>query len=263
MAISKAEREALRSQKKNAFASTMQAKPVVENNAVDKSLEMYVDAVSNLDERIESDKNEPDTDSEKEAQASTEDTADSLKEESMEVIEDIRVEVSEKASVPIEKEGKEETSSESSSKITVKKDEDKHAVDLKDDKAANSTGRKKKEKKSDALSFEERFTGTARTSSILIPEDVDEYMYFRCVEENKTFKQLFREIVLNEIDNGQAEENDYLKKFRKSQKGSIKKCVQLEDDFKEEIKKTAVKYHLKYTSFISYALDKSRLAYKK
>ena len=255
--ISKAERDALRKQKSLGFLETMQSEPKSENNAIDKQLEAYAEAVTE-DVNPSSDVNEDNHDTKSETLTNTASEI-TVQEQSEQIASTDFGTVSPETTQVEEPAPVKETITETvlpEKEVTEKEKE----IKSKSTKKAASKTQKKDTKKT--VPLEERYTGPMKMATLLLSQELYDFMYFKTIEENKPFKTLFKEIMANEIDNGEPVEDELIKSYRKPQKETIKKCVPMPDDLQTEIKQTAIKYHLKYTSFMSYALDKFRLAEK-
>ena len=84
-------------------------------------------------------------------------------------------------------------------------------------------------------------------------------MFLKPIELGIPAKKYFKNLIVNEIENGIPVDDDLAKSYRKTQHDTIKKSIPINEDLKAVIKQTAMKYHMRYTAFMAYVLDKARL----
>ena len=99
--------------------------------------------------------------------------------------------------------------------------------------------------------------------ALLLSEEADEFLAYVAIEKQISIKQFFREIMINEIENGIPNNDDLAKLYRRVRHGTVKRTVSITEELRSAIKDTAVKYHMKYTSFMAYAVEKSRIEFYK
>ena len=122
------------------------------------------------------------------------------------------------------------------------------------------TTHKKSKKAKEAVSPKKTYTGREITVTLHLPEEVADYLFARAVKSKISTKQCFKDIMINELENGAPVEDTLAKSYRKTQHDTIKKSIQINEDLKADIKEAAVKYCMKYTPFMTYVIDKARLA---
>lgn len=115
-----------------------------------------------------------------------------------------------------------------------------------------------KENITSVLQNNDKYNGKEVTITLLLSEEVEEYLTFKALELRVPVKKLFRELMINEIENGTLIEDDLTKAYRKVQHNTVKKSIPVNEDLKEAIKETAIKYHMRYTPFMTYVIDKAR-----
>lgn len=102
----------------------------------------------------------------------------------------------------------------------------------------------------------ESFTGKLVTLTLLISPEIADYILIKPTMVGNTIRNVFMNIVLDEITIGKADET-IAPAFRKGQHTEIRKSMQVPEDFRELIKTTAMKYRMKPTAFISYCLTRA------
>lgn len=102
----------------------------------------------------------------------------------------------------------------------------------------------------------ETFTGKLVTLTLLISPEIADYILIKPTMVGDTIRNVFMNIVLDEITIGKADET-IAPAFRKGQHTEIRKSMQVPEDFRELIKTTAMKYRMKPTAFISYCLTRA------
>lgn len=102
----------------------------------------------------------------------------------------------------------------------------------------------------------EAFTGKLVTLTLLISPEIADYILIKPTMVGDTIRNVFMNIVLDEITIGKADET-IAPAFRKGQHTEIRKSMQVPEDFRELIKTTAMKYRMKPTAFISYCLTRA------
>lgn len=102
----------------------------------------------------------------------------------------------------------------------------------------------------------ESFTGKLVTLTLLISPEIADYILIKPTMVGDTIRNVFMNIVLDEITIGKADET-IAPAFRKGQHTEIRKSMQVPEDFRELIKTTAMKYRMKPTAFISYCLTRA------
>ena len=117
----------------------------------------------------------------------------------------------------------------------------------------------KKEKKA-AEKPKTEYTGREVTVTLLLSEEVNEFLTYKSIELRIPAKKFFKDLMINEIENGVLVEDALTKSYRKVQHDTVKRSIPVNEDLKEAIKETAIKYHMKYTPFMAYVIDKARLA---
>lgn len=100
------------------------------------------------------------------------------------------------------------------------------------------------------------FTGKLVTLTLLISPEIADYILIKPTMVGDTIRNVFMNIVLDEITIGKADET-IAPAFRKGQHTEIRKSMQVPEDFRELIKTTAMKYRMKPTAFISYCLTRA------
>lgn len=126
----------------------------------------------------------------------------------------------------------------------------------------NDTAEEKKEadtQQSDIsakLNTIDAFTGKLVTLTLLISPEIADYILIKPTMVGDTIRNVFMNIVLDEITIGKADET-IAPAFRKGQHTEIRKSMQVPEDFRELIKTTAMKYRMKPTAFISYCLTRA------
>lgn len=126
-------------------------------------------------------------------------------------------------------------------------------------KTKNSSSKKGKAKEP-VSSNTDKYTGREITVTLLLSEEVAEFLFFKSIELGIPAKKYFKDLMVNEIENGVLVEDALAKSYRKTQHDTIKKSIPVNEDLKVAIKETAIKYHMRYTAFMAYVLDKARLA---
>ena len=105
----------------------------------------------------------------------------------------------------------------------------------------------------------DKYTGREITVTLLLSEEVAEFLFLKPIELGIPAKKYFKNLIVNEIENGIPVDDDLAKSYRKTQHDTIKKSIPINEDLKAVIKQTAMKYHMRYTAFMAYVLDKARL----
>ena len=124
----------------------------------------------------------------------------------------------------------------------------------------NNTSSKKGNLKESNSANTEKYTGREITVTLLVSEEVAEFLFFKSIELGIPAKKYFKNLIVNEIENGVPIDDALAKSYRKTQHDTIKKSIPINEDLKAVIKQTAMKYHMRYTAFMAYVLDKARLA---
>lgn len=126
-------------------------------------------------------------------------------------------------------------------------------------KTNNTSSKKSKLHESNSANTE-KYTGREITVTLLVSEEVAEFLFFKSIELGIPAKKYFKNLIVNEIENGVPVDDALAKSYRKTQHDTIKKSIPINEDLKAVIKQTAMKYHMRYTAFMAYVLDKARLA---
>lgn len=124
----------------------------------------------------------------------------------------------------------------------------------------NHTSSKKEKIKESNSTNTEKYTGREITVTLLVSEEVAEFLFVKSIELGIPAKKYFKNLIVNEIENGVPIDDALAKSYRKTQHDTIKKSIPINEDLKAVIKQTAMKYHMRYTAFMAYVLDKARLA---
>lgn len=104
------------------------------------------------------------------------------------------------------------------------------------------------------------FTQPNVSVTILMSETIDNYLWRKAVHEGITYKQCFKNILLDELKKPVADlRSPVVKQFQRIQHNQLHKTITIEADFKEAIKEKAKLYYMKYTAFIGYALERARM----
>lgn len=127
----------------------------------------------------------------------------------------------------------------------------------------NHTPSKEKKVESIAPLNKKNYGGKDIKVALLLSEEADEFLAYVAIEKQIPMKQFFREIMINEIENGIPNNDDLAKSYRRVRHGTVKRTVSITEELRSAIKDTAVKYHMKYTSFMAYAVEKSRIEFYK
>lgn len=109
-----------------------------------------------------------------------------------------------------------------------------------------------------AQNTENKYDGKEVAITLLLSEEAADFLVYKAIELNISIKQYFRELMINEIETGCPVEDDLLKSFRKVRHNNVSKAIYVTENLKDNIKKTAIKYHLKYTPFMAYVIEKAR-----
>lgn len=114
-----------------------------------------------------------------------------------------------------------------------------------------------------AESLHKEYTGKLVTVSLCLSEELSEYIELKANSLGIPLKTLFKNIMINELENGSPNDDPaLLKEYQKRQHTSIKKTMSMEEDLREDIRAASPKYRIKSTAFMSYVIDKARLADK-
>jgi len=111
-------------------------------------------------------------------------------------------------------------------------------------------------------SEDEKYAGREVTVTLLLSDEANEFLTYKAIDLRIPVKKYFKELMINEIENGILVEDGLTKTYRKVQHDTIKKSVPVNEDLKESIKEAAIKYHMRYTAFMAYIIDKARLSEK-
>lgn len=114
----------------------------------------------------------------------------------------------------------------------------------------------KTEKKSDKETNElaQQKNDKQVTLTISIPPEIDEYLNIKPAMLAEPIKKVFRDSIIKAANS--PIDNSLASQFRKTQHSCIKRTIQVSESFREIIRKEAVNFKMKPTSFITYCLTK-------
>jgi hypothetical protein len=92
------------------------------------------------------------------------------------------------------------------------------------------------------------------TLTISIPPEIDEYLNIKPAMLAEPIKKVFRDSIIKAANS--PIDNSLASQFRKTQHSCIKRTIQVNESFREIIRKEAIKFKMKPTSFITYCLTK-------
>lgn len=92
------------------------------------------------------------------------------------------------------------------------------------------------------------------TLTISIPPEIDEYLNIKPAMLAEPIKKVFRDSIIKAANS--PIDNSLASQFRKTQHSCIKRTIQVSESFREIIRKEAVNFKMKPTSFITYCLTK-------
>lgn len=92
------------------------------------------------------------------------------------------------------------------------------------------------------------------TLTISIPPEIDEYLNIKPAMLAEPIKKVFRDSIIKAANS--PIDNTLASQFRKTQHSCIKRTIQVSESFREIIRKEAVNFKMKPTSFITYCLTK-------
>ena len=103
--------------------------------------------------------------------------------------------------------------------------------------------------------------------TITLAPEVNQYLELKSRRTGRSMKDLLIDMMTDEFliaDNKQINfEDEMMKGYMKTQHGTEKRTVYVPSSFRDDLKKYAMKYYMKYTAFISYVITKNKLADKK
>lgn len=92
------------------------------------------------------------------------------------------------------------------------------------------------------------------TLTISIPPEIDEYLNIKPAMLAEPIKKVFRDSIIKAANS--PIDNSLASQFRKTQHSCIKRTIQVNESFREIIRKEAINFKMKPTSFITYCLTK-------
>lgn len=92
------------------------------------------------------------------------------------------------------------------------------------------------------------------TLTISIPPEIDEYLNIKPAMLAEPIKKVFTDSIIKAVNC--PVDNTLASQFRKTQHSCFKRTIQVSESFREVIRKEAVNFKMKPTSFITYCLTK-------
>ena len=92
------------------------------------------------------------------------------------------------------------------------------------------------------------------TLTISIPPEIDEYLNIKPAMLAEPIKKVFTDSIIKAVNS--PVDNTLASQFRKTQHSCFKRTIQVSESFREVIRKEAVNFKMKPTSFITYCLTK-------
>lgn len=109
----------------------------------------------------------------------------------------------------------------------------------------------KTEYKFSNYSFDEKLISI----SLILPQELNDYLNEKAFMTDEPIRTVFMNIMVKSMNESLDEE--MAKQFRKVQHFECKRTVQIPTQFKEDLKKEAMKRRMRVTAFISYSLQKA------
>lgn len=108
----------------------------------------------------------------------------------------------------------------------------------------------------------DRYSGKEITVSILIQEEVYDFLYCHSMDLGLPMKAYFKQLMIEEMDPNVTQDEELIKQYRKTQHDTIKKSVLMDVQLKEDIQKKAAENHVRPTAFMSYVIHKAKKRYE-